>query len=140
MPDGRPSAPWCMVQLSSAKPSKNALTSCAVAEKGSPFNFSTEFSPVPPPIPAPMSNGNPGGIMCGGQACMGNAPIGIAAPYMAAAALAAATLAERSTTQPQHKPLRVSPVSTKVEERRGTGCNTYRICKVGACHVNLPQL
>lgn len=83
MPDGRPSAPWCMVQLSSAKPSKKALTSCAVAAKGSPFNFSTEFSPATAPMPAPMSTGNTGGIMCGGQGCMGNAPSGIAAPYMA---------------------------------------------------------
>ena len=83
MPDGRPSAPWCMVQLSSANPSKNVVTSCAVAEKGKPFSFRTELSPDTAPMPAPMSTGNPGGIMCGGQACMGNAPIGIAAPYMA---------------------------------------------------------
>ena len=102
MPDGRPSAPWCIVQLSSAKPSKKALTSCAVAAKGSPFNLSTEFSPATEPMPAPISTGNPGCIMCGGQACMGNAPIGIAAPYMAGrSGEAAATLGERAKPQPQ---------------------------------------
>ena len=102
MPDGRPSAPWCMVQLSGEKPSKKALTSCAVAANGSPFNFSTACSPATGPMPAPISIGNPGGIMCGGQACMGKAPIGIAAPYMAGrSGEAAATLAEHAKPQPQ---------------------------------------
>ena len=86
MPDGRPSIPWWMLQLTTAKPSKKSPTSLADAENGSPFSFKTWLASGTEGRVACTSRGNPPGIMCGGQPCIWYGAC--AMPYMAAAAAA----------------------------------------------------